>query len=252
MSSMSGSDTSKIERVSAPGNQAVWVDLCLSKRSGMFWARVGDVRVAEKTKELAIEKTREALSRVFSVRWRQVIVVSVPKNRRDGGESNGIRQHRASCSVHYERVERSPSPMGKGAEIERLHPLDFEAKVAEERRDAGSYWGATAGEKKKKRADEAEAALRQARATLAGSHQVFAREDWVEHEIPYSEEAWAGIERIAATLRETQRRLDGFAAEWTTETLALLGTATDPRHGAVALALFLPDPGSKPQRGRRR
>jgi hypothetical protein len=236
MPGVSGSNTSKIEMVGAPGNASVWVDLCLDKRDGMFWARVGDETVREKTKEQAVKKTREALSRLENVRWRQVIVVSVMKNRRDGGgTSNGIEQRHASCSVSYERVERSPNPMRKGEEIERLHPVDFEEKVKEERESAGSYWGGTSGEKKE-RADEAESKLRQERSALAGSHQVWKHEDRHEHEIPYSEEAWAGIERIAATLRETQRRLDEFASKWTQDSLALLGRGVD------AAGLFLPVP----------
>jgi hypothetical protein len=231
---MSGSNTSKIERVSAPGNPVVWVDLCLDKRSGFFFAVVGNERISEKTKEAAFEKTRAALAKLGGLAWREVIVVTVAKHRSDGhGQKNGIPQHHASCSVSYERVERSPNPMRRGEEIERLHSADFEDLVAE-RREHTLSWRRQNG---KEDADREEAELRQQRLSIATSHAVWKHDakSEVEHEIPYSPEAWAGIERVARTLRETQERLDEFAAGWTQETLSALG------HGVASATLFLPE-----------
>jgi hypothetical protein len=233
---MSGSKTSKIERIHTRENLDIWVDLCLDKDSGLFWALVGNERIEEKTKESAVSKIREALAKLQSVHWRQVIIVTVPKDRAThSGMSNGIPQHGASCSLAYERVERSPNPMRKKEEIERVHPIDFEKKI-KEAIERVRYWEKNPL-KRKTQSDEAEAALRQSRLTLNGSHARWDRENMVEYEIPYSDAAWLGIERIAETLRLTQRRLDDFAAEWTPESLAALGVAPDA--GAAKL-LFLP------------
>jgi hypothetical protein len=227
---MSGSNILKIERVSVPGNDSVWVDLCLDKKKGVFWARVGNVDVREGTKEEAVKKTKEALSKLSNVQWRQVIVISVSKaERNEGGVTrrSGIGQHHACCSVSYERVERSTNPTRKNEQIERLHAADFEDQIKEERERAAGWEFDRL--KKKVRADEQEAKFRQARSTLADSREVWEHgaETMIKYEIPYSDEAWAGIERIAETLRAMQKRLDEFAAEWTTESLAALGSGTD-------------------------
>jgi len=229
---MSGSNTSKIERVHAPGNLAVWVDLCLDKRSGTFWSRVGTKEIREPTKEAALKATREALSQIAGVQWRQLIVVTVPRQRPEHDSSrNGIPSRSECCSISYERVERAPNPMREDKQIERLHPIDFEEVVQDARESAASR---NYGAEKRRRMDEVEEEKRLERSTLQGSHSVYDWEKDLVYEIPYSDEAWAGIERIAATIKETQRRLDEFAGKWTTDSLAKLGAGVD------VSGLFLP------------
>jgi hypothetical protein len=224
------SNISKIERVSAPQNSTLWVDLCLNKERGVFFAEVGGEHIEEETKAKAIEKIKTALNRVTQVDWRQVILIRVDKRRvveeeddERGGTENGKPVYTAHCSFTYLRRERAKNPLKPKETIEREHEEDFELQVAEARDRAGYF---ERGARKKERADQTEREMREKRAILAG-----VRSQWdhfgdhvVEYELPYSKDAWAGIRRIAQALRDTQAKLDEFARGATTEKLAALVT----------------------------
>jgi hypothetical protein len=76
---------------------------------------------------------------------------------------------------------------------------------------------------RKERADRDEAAARAARDSLERVDMAYeCREYEEEHEMPYTPEAWAGIQRIAATLREMQAKLDEFTRGATPTSLAQL------------------------------
>lgn len=223
------SNISKIERVSASRAPNVWVDLKLNKDTGVFFADVGRERVQADTKVEAIKKTQAALDRVTQADWREVIVIRVDKRRNKGldeederaGIENGMPVYGASCQLTYFRRERAQNPLKPKETIERSHREDFERAVAE-RREREAYFEHTA-EAKRKRADEAERELRQGRAALAGTSPLWNyRDNTVEYEIPYSEEAWAGIRRIAQTLFEVQAKLDEFSRSATPAKLAAL------------------------------
>lgn len=217
------SDISKIERVSAPHSPGLWVDLCLSKSRGVFFAIVGGERIEAPTKEEAVARTKAALAKLTNVGWRQVIVLRVTKrNQERTSQENGLDVLRVDCSFTYMRRERAANPLAPKQQIERDHPLDFEERVAEWR-ERESYFGASKAEKKR-RADTKEAEMRQQRLTLAHVRERWARDedDVKEYELPYTEEAWAGIERIAVALHATQENLDELAASATPSKLAKL------------------------------
>lgn len=221
---------SKIERIHSTKSVTLWVDLCLNKSSGVFFANVGSERIEAKTKDEAVKRVQAALAKITDVKWRQVIVLRVAKRDADDGYNSGYENNlqvlSADCSFVYMRRERAPNPLVPKQEIERSHPIDFEEEIREGREQA-AYFEAGKAEKKR-RGDEQEAEMRQSRAML---EHVRARwspnSDTIdEYELPYSDEAWAGVERIAEALRQTQDRLDALVAGATTEKLA--GLAAKP------------------------
>ena len=223
------SNISKIERVSAPQNAHLWVDLKLDKERGKFFADVNGETISEDTKAEAVKKIQAALKLVTQVSWREVILIRVDTRREvedDEDEGNSFENNKpvysSSCSFTYARRERAANPLKPKETIERDHREDFEKKVAETRNRAG-YFEHTAA-KKKARADAEEQQMRERRAILAGVDAQWEpfNKHTVEYELPYSEEAWAGIRRIAQALRETQAKLDEFARGATTEKLAAL------------------------------
>lgn len=220
---MSGSNISKIERVEAPNNRAFVVDLCLDKHTGKFFAHVGKECVEDVTKDGAIKKVQEALAKVSATEWTAVIVIEVSKqNRHDDSTYNDMPCRSEHCGFSFFRRERAQDPLKKKERIERMHTEDFERHVKEERRDVSRF---EHGDSKKRRADAREAALREGRASMHDVHHVFdSRSHEVHYEIPYSPEAWAGVERIAATLRDVQSKLDAFAASATSAQLAALAS----------------------------
>ncbi len=229
------SNISKIERVNAPNNAHIWVDLKLNKQRGVFFADVGVERIASEVKAEAVKKTQEALSRVTQTVWREVILIRVDNRSRSEitSHENNKPVFGASCSFTYMRRERAQNPIKPKECIEREHREDFEMRIAE-RREREAYFGYSRDEKvysrdeKKKRADEVEARMREDRMTLrdAGPQWsfVFDEDKIVEYEIPYSEEAWRGVQRIAQALRDTQAKLNEFARGVTPERLAALAT----------------------------
>jgi hypothetical protein len=72
------SNISKIERVHAPQNSSLWIDLYLNKDRGIFFAEVGGERIEEETKAKAIERVKAALHRVTQVEWRHFATRSSP------------------------------------------------------------------------------------------------------------------------------------------------------------------------------
>ena len=243
---MGSSNISKIERVHAPQNARLWVDLCLNKDSGEFFGSVGGERIRSETKADAIKQLKEALNRVSQVGWRAVILIRIDKNRdvEDGEDErntteNGRPVYGSSCSFTYLRRERAQNPLNPKETIEREHEEDFELRVADTRRHA-EYFESTPA-RKKERADKDEAALRAKRSILAdvGDQWTHHLDRNDEYELPYTPEAWVGIRRIAQALRDTQAQLDTFARGATTEKLAALASG-----GAVLAQL---PPASKPE-----
>lgn len=219
----------KVERVDAPqrGNN-LWVDLLFDKKAGLFFARVGGKRIEAKSKDEAVALTKEALRAVTQVEWREVILIRVrdrAKDEADVAHENNRPVFSSSCSFTYLRRERATNPLKPKETIERLHREDFEIQVRVHRKHE-EYFGYGAADKKK-RGDEAERGMREDRAALAHVEPVWDHfEKTTEYELPYSPEAWAGIERIAQALRDTQAKLDEFAAVATPKILQ--GLAVGP------------------------
>jgi len=233
---MTSSKHSKVDRVHAPQNPRLWVDLYLDKDSGSFFADVGKERLTADTKKKAKEKIQARLSKLTQAAWREVIVVRTRKRKENDHHSteNGKPVYSCSCSFTYMRRERSVNPLKPKETIEREHQADFETRVREERERAASWRGY--GKSGKEAADEREAALRQDRENLKGIDSQWSsfRDDEVEYEIPYTELAWEGIGRISIAMQETQRRLDDFAKSATPSKLAMLA--------AGEVLRFLPGP----------
>jgi hypothetical protein len=218
---VSGSVISKIERVHASRNYLLGVDLLLHKDSGLFYADVNGKRVSADTKEKAIKLVRAALDLVAVVEWREVIVLRVDNRPGDsGGMENGKHVHAASCRFEYIRRERAANPLKPKETIEREHRVEFEQRVALVRENTLRYMKGPEG---KLRADAEEREFRNARAALVGVESPWQDQQEL-YEIPYSEEAWTGIQRIAAALHETQAKLDAFARSATPEKLKALAT----------------------------
>lgn len=234
---MRSSNISKIERVFCPKSPDIWVDLCLNKERGLFFARVGQETIEEEKKVDAVRKTQEALTRLYVTEWVPVILIRTIERDKtdDAGTENNMPNFQASCEFSYMRRERAQNPLKPKERIERMHTADFEEAVKDKRKWEASF---TLGADRKTRVEEVEATMRQERAANSHVHTVY---DWgererhygggrkrKEYELPYSEEAWAGIQRIAYALRETQQRLDEFAAKATPKTLAALGASSGP------------------------
>ena len=222
---MSGSNISKIERVRARHNLALGADLLLDKRAGVFYADVGGERVSANSKNEAIKLIEAALAAITSVMWREVILLRVEEPDEDdkSHRENLMSTYRASCSFQYLRRERAVNPTSPKETIEREHRIEFEERVAQAREYSKQFTNNQAD--KKKRADAAEKDLRDDRDALARVDPQWSPRDSVtEIEIPYSDEAWIGIERISNALRETQAKLDEFARNATSEKLIALAT----------------------------
>jgi len=229
---MGSANVSKIERVSSSKSHALWVDLCLDKQEGTFFADVGGERVADKTKDGAVKKVVAALDRVTEVAWREVILIRIERGREEDddddhdhvtGNENGLPVFGGSCRFTYLRRERAAHPLRRKEVVEREHREDFERRVVECRKSAARFGHDRA--EKRRRADEEEQKLRDQRAALVRVGSVWnPGERTAEHEIPYSPEAWAGIQRIARTLRDTQALLDAFVSQATPERFAALAT----------------------------
>jgi len=227
---MGSANVSKIERVSSSKSHALWVDLFLDKQEGTFFADVGGERVAAKTKAEAVKEVIAALDRITEVAWREVILIRIERGRGEDddddhvtGNENGLPVFGSSCRFTYFRRERAAHPLRRKEVVEREHREDFERRVAAARKDA-AYFGRDKAEKKR-RADEEEQKLRDQRAALLRVSSVWKPgELTAEYEIPYSPEVWAGIQRIARTLRDTQALLDAFVSQATPERFAALAT----------------------------
>lgn len=229
-------NTVKVERVHAPQGGALFVELYLDKDSGKFFATLAGERICAATKSAAIQAIHKALRSISEVQWRGVILLRTnkkPERERDEATSyeNGRPVFSAGCNFSYCRRERATDPLHPKKQIERDHPVDFEKMIERRRRVVGQ--GGYGGVERKKRFDQEEAAMREKRAIHAG---VEAPYDWgyAEHEIPYTQAAWDGIERIAQALRETQAKLDFYTKHATGESLALLSSS------GVAPLLLLP------------
>jgi hypothetical protein len=222
---MSARDVVKVGRVSASGrSSAPAADLFLDKDSGLFFGRVGERRVEAPTKARAEALVLKALRRVTDLEWREVIVLRVPKrDASKSSEENGLPVYGASCSFEYLRRERADNPLKRTETFEREHREDFELRVVEE-----SERASRAGFDKvdrKQRADERESKLRGDREDSSKVQTQY--KPWhgeKEVVLPYTPEAWAGILRVDQALRETQARLDQFAATATAEKLVALLT----------------------------
>ena len=226
---MGSANVSKIERVSSSKSHALWVDLCLDKQDGTFFADVGDERVTDKTKEGALKKVVAALDRLTEVAWREIILIRIEKKRGEddedlvAGNENGMPVFGSSCRFTYLRRERAAHPLRRKEIVEREHREDFEQRVVECRKSAARFGPDKA--EKKRRADEEEQKLRDQRAALVKVSSVWEQGDrTAEYELPYSPEAWAGVQRIAQTLRDTQALLDAFVSQATPERFAALAT----------------------------
>ncbi len=225
---MSTHNVVKVGRVSASGrSSAPAADLFLDKDSGLFFARVGEQRVEAKTKDKAEALVLKALRTVTDLEWREVIVLRVPKRENSRSQENHLPVYGASCYFEYMRRERADNPLKRTETFEREHREDFELRVREQR-DIASHSGFDKVERKR-RADEREAKLRKDR---EDNSQVQTQwRPWrgeKEIVLPYTPEAWAGILRIDATLRETQARLDRFTTEATADKLVALATGSFP------------------------
>jgi hypothetical protein len=200
------------------------VDLLLNKTTGQFYADVGGKRVTETTKEAAVKKVRELLAKITQTVWYSVILLRVDARSDDGVRSweNSKAVLSASCSFTYLRRERAKNPLKPKELIEREHPEDFEKQIVDVRKRATPAFGSTAH--KRAEADAAEKNARDQRDALAHVEAIWTHynKGTKEYELPYSPEAWAGIERIAQALRETQAKLDQFAKNATPDTLAKL------------------------------
>ena len=223
----SRADIAKIEQVHARGKLAMSVDLLLDKTTGLFFAQVNGKRVEANTKEKAVKLVVRALDEIANVVWREVIVLRVGKER-EGDEDDTIVTHENSrrvfgslCSFTYFRRERAANPTNPKKQIEREHPVDFEARVALVRKRYLKYGGGVSVSSRDA-ADARERELRHERATLMRVEQPWDPHNDQEHELPYTPEAWAGIQRIAQTLRDTQAKLNAFARGATSESLAQL------------------------------
>ena len=227
----SRADIAKIEQVHARGKLAMSVDLLLDKTTGLFFAQVNGKRLEANTKEKAVKLVVRALDEIANVVWREVIVLRVGKER-EGDEDDTIVTHEnsrrvfgSSCSFTYFRRERAANPTNPKKQIEREHPVDFEARVALVRKrylefGRRSHHGADIS-------DVRETELRQERANMARVEQPWDPHNDQEYELPYTPEAWAGIQRIAQTLRDTQAKLNAFAQGATSESLAQLAAGGD-------------------------
>jgi len=219
---MSGSHLSKIERVHSPQSHRLFVDLYLNKRNGEFFADVGGERVTSKTKDSAVTRVQELLGKVTQTEWRQVILLRVDESREEGDRGsteNGKHVFSALCSFTYLRRERAANPLKPKETIEREHADEFEERV-KEARERARYFDDRIG-----RADEAERQLRDDRAALVRVEGPWEFNGKVkEYELPYTPEAWAGIQRISQALHETQAKLNEFARGATPEKLAQLAS----------------------------
>jgi len=213
------SHISKIERIHARHNPQFYAELCLDKRTGVFFADVGGQQVRENTKETAVAKAQELLDKVTTTEWRQVILLRVSDRKSDddlNGTENGKRVYSAMCSFDYLRRERATNPLKPKSTIEREHVDEFEERVLKERE-----WYSNHG---RTRADEVERRLREERASSFRVDTTWDsfRDGTREFELPYSPEAWVGVQRIAQAIRETQARLDAFIEQVTPERLSQL------------------------------
>jgi hypothetical protein len=228
---MGSGNVSKIERVSSSNNRTLWVDLCLDKREGTFFADVSGERVTAKTKEEAVQKVIAALDCVTQVAWREIILIRINKAREDDedyddrvtGRENDLLVFGSSCRFTYMRRERSVHPLRPKEVIQREHREDFERRV-DLARKAEARFGHDKAEKKR-RANEEEQRLRDRRAALVSIGGVWEQGERVtEYELPYSAEAWSGIQRVAQTLCDTQALLDAFVSKATPERFAALAS----------------------------
>jgi hypothetical protein len=228
---MSYGDQTKIERVTSPAKGSnLGVDLYLDKTTGQFYAHVNRKTISADTKDKAVKRIQAALAALTDVAWREVILLRVdadPKERDDDheGTENGNSVYSTSCSFTYLRRERGIDPLKPKKTIEREHREEFEERVANARKNPGAY------KHTKEAADLAERDLRDSRAAMGSVSEPYTyfghRHGTKEYELPYSEEAWAGIRRIAQALRDTQAKLNAFARGATTEQLMQLATG-DP------------------------
>jgi hypothetical protein len=219
---MGSANVSKIERVSSSKNRTLWVDLCLDKQEGNFFADVGGERITDKTKDGAVKKVVAALDRVTGVVWREVILIRVEKARevdedddegddRVTGRENDLLVFGSSCRFTYLRRERAAHPLRSKEVVQREHREDFESRVTRRRKEEARFGHDKA--EKKRRADEEEQRLRDRRAALVTIGSVWEQgERTTECELPYSDEAWHGIQLIAQALRTTQAQLNAFVA----------------------------------------
>jgi hypothetical protein len=221
---VSGSGISKIERVTARSNVQFGADLMLDKRSGEFFATVGGEVVRDKTKDGAVAKVQYLLAGVTQTSWRQVILLRVVEIEKSdySSQENQLFVFSASCRFTYLRRERAVNPLKPKEQIEREHSEEFEERVAARRGREVQYVSGEA--RKRAKADEVERELRNRRAALADIQAPWSHFGDLEkeYEIPYSPEAWAGIQRISGAIREAQARLDAFARGATSESLARL------------------------------
>jgi hypothetical protein len=241
----------KVEQVHSPKSLQLSVDLFMRRDSGIFFADVGGERVEEETKERAVKRIKELLEKVADVAWREVILLRIdkPRDPEDGhltSRENDKTVYSAGCSFTYFRRERAPNPLIKGRTVEREHPIEFEQRIARERKRIHDYTHVSVA---KKRADEKEKQLREERATLfrVDSPWDVGRQGDVEVEMAYTPEAWAGVERIARTLSDMQAQLDAFAVQATPNKLAALASGEVFRQ--LPAAPTTPTKGSKTYRG---
>jgi hypothetical protein len=237
---MSARDYVKIDTIIGPSH-ALQVDLYLDKEKGMFFGRIDRERIEAPTKVEAVKKIRETLAGMTSIVWRGVIVLRVdtvkearrlPEDDCDFQTSthNDKIMCGASCSFSFYRRERAVNPLDAKRTIEREHPIDFEARCAKILDRAGrSSWDQTLER-------EHIAALRKQRDGLQHLDQPWSHgvEDF---ELPYSEEAWEGVRRIAATIVETQAKLDAFVRKTDAKQLAGIGMVAFPLATRMPLVL---------------
>jgi hypothetical protein len=225
-------DIVKIERVSAPRNRQFAVDLCMDKRTGKFFARVGGEHIEADTKGEAVAAVEARLAKIVDVVWREVILLRVD-TRKIGEDSshesheNDMSVYHSSCSFSYARRERAKNPLGRG-QVEREHREEFEERVAREREHVEKFEHDR--KRRRDRADEVEQRMRENRAALVRLQSPFhdSRDERAgirEYELAYSAEAWAGVLRIDRALREMQAKLEEFVSQATSEKLTSLAAA---------------------------
>jgi hypothetical protein len=231
----------KVDMVKAPGGSPLTTALFLDKRTGKFFAQVGSERVEADTKDEAVAKVQAALGRVTQVEWRPVIFLVVDKRReRDdedpfhSGSTNDMSTYSSSLTFRWYRREVAADPLDQKAELEREHTDEFEQRVRDARENVHAWDRA----EKEKRADELEKQMRRARSILADVHTKYRySSDTEELEIPYTPEAWAGIQRIAEAIRQADENLRALSRQASALSLAgaappaLLPPAILPRKG---------------------
>lgn len=182
------------------------VDIMLDRNKLDFFAKVGTEEIREDTAPKCKEAVLEKMASMVQYKWEPMIIVRHDNHRPDPKErwrshSDDARYTRAQVEFKFRRLERSPSPSGKGF-VERKHILDVNAS------------------------DEYEMKRREEEQDV----QNFAMWEMEFEIVPYTEETWNGLMRLHASIERANDQLTVLlgAKDKLAETLMKMGQGFIP------------------------